>query len=116
MLQDQGKYDEAEKMYRRVIEGREKQLGTKHPDTLHSIHCFAIFLHQLKRYEMASEFYQGACDGFRSKLGPDHPTSVACVNNYSAMQTEKSRLRSVAVEQIDSAPTDSGYSSMAHGK
>jgi tetratricopeptide (TPR) repeat protein len=116
VLQDQGKYDEAEKMYRRALEGREKQLGGKHPDTLHSIHSLAFLLHQLKRYKMASELYQRACDGFRSKLGPDHPTTVACLNNYSAMQIEKSLLKSVADEQVDSAPTDSGYASMAHGK
>jgi len=116
VLQDQEKYDEAEKMYQRALEGREKQLGKEHPDTLHSIHCLALLLHQLKRYEMASELYQRACDGFRKTLGPDHPKTVACLNNYSAMQIEKSPLKSVADEQVNSAPTDSGYASMAHGK
>ena len=31
VLQDQGKYDEAEKLNRRALEGREKELGVQHP-------------------------------------------------------------------------------------
>ena len=42
MLQDQKKYNQAEKMHQRAIEGRRKTLGEEHPDTLHSIHCLAV--------------------------------------------------------------------------
>ena len=33
VLQYQGKYHEAEKLDRRALEGREKELGIHHPDT-----------------------------------------------------------------------------------
>jgi hypothetical protein len=36
ILQYQGKYEEAEDMNRRALEGREKVLGVDHPDTLDS--------------------------------------------------------------------------------
>jgi hypothetical protein len=37
LLQDQGKYEEAEAMNRRVLEGREKVLGKEHLDTPTSV-------------------------------------------------------------------------------
>lgn len=35
-LNSQGKYEEAEEMYRQVLQLRTKLLGTEHPDTLAS--------------------------------------------------------------------------------
>ena len=37
VLQDQGRYDEAEKMNRRGLKGSEKILGPNHPNTLTSV-------------------------------------------------------------------------------
>ena len=45
VLQDQGKYDEAEQMNRRALDGREKALGKEHPSTLTSVYCLAYLLH-----------------------------------------------------------------------
>ncbi|KAF2191901.1 hypothetical protein K469DRAFT_444419, partial [Zopfia rhizophila CBS 207.26] len=36
VLQYQGKYDEAERLNRRALEGYKKELGEQHPDTLRS--------------------------------------------------------------------------------
>ncbi|KAF1949112.1 hypothetical protein CC80DRAFT_555727, partial [Byssothecium circinans] len=37
VLERQGKYEEAEAMHQRALEGREKVLGREHPDTLTSV-------------------------------------------------------------------------------
>ena len=37
VLDSQGKYEEAEAMHRRALEGYEKVLGREHPDTLTSV-------------------------------------------------------------------------------
>ncbi|OJJ82683.1 tetratricopeptide repeat protein, partial [Aspergillus glaucus CBS 516.65] len=37
VLASQGKYEEAEAMYRRDLEGSEKVLGPEHPDTRQSV-------------------------------------------------------------------------------
>ena len=42
VLQDQGKYDEAEKLNRRVLKGMEKELGIHHPDVLASVNNLAL--------------------------------------------------------------------------
>jgi tetratricopeptide (TPR) repeat protein len=88
LLQNQGKYEEAETMNRRTLERKEKALGKEHPDTLTSVYCFAYLCHQQKRYNAASELYERACDGFQRALGPQYPTSIACCNNYSRMLGE----------------------------
>ncbi|KAF2174720.1 hypothetical protein K469DRAFT_519637, partial [Zopfia rhizophila CBS 207.26] len=68
-------YDEAEKLNRRVLEGRENKLGKDHPDTLTSVYCLAYLLHQQKPYKEASGLYQRACNGHKQKPGSHHPST-----------------------------------------
>ena len=70
VLHYQGKYDEAEKLNRRALEGREKEHRVQHPDTLTSVYCLAYLLHMAKRYIEAAELYQRACEGYIQELGP----------------------------------------------
>ena len=37
VYRDQGRYSEAEQLFRRALEGREEKLGPKHPDTLKTV-------------------------------------------------------------------------------
>ena len=41
---NQGRHTEAEPLYRRALDGREKVLGAEHPDTLASLNNLAILL------------------------------------------------------------------------
>jgi tetratricopeptide (TPR) repeat protein len=88
----QRKYDEAEKLHRRALEGREKELGVQHPDTLTSIYCLTYLLHRQSRYVEASKLYQRACDGYKEKLGVHHPTTIACHNDFSSMRKETEQI------------------------
>jgi len=87
VLQDEGKYDEAERLNRRALEGRKKELGEQHPDTLTSVYCLAYLLQKQTRYEGASELHKRACYGYQQKLGSQHPTTIACVNHYASCNT-----------------------------
>ncbi|KAL1970175.1 hypothetical protein VTN77DRAFT_6580 [Rasamsonia byssochlamydoides] len=51
VLENQGKYQEAEKMYRQALEGREKVLGPEHPDTVRSVDRLASVLKRLSMKE-----------------------------------------------------------------
>ena len=82
----QGKYEAAEEMNRRALEGYEKVLGKKHPDTLTSIYCLAYLLHQKRDYAVAFALYERAHSGYVSVLGPSHPTTVQCFNHMSSLQ------------------------------
>jgi hypothetical protein len=48
VLRRQGKYEAAEKMNRRALEGREKVLGKEHPSTLTSVEGLADLLERKK--------------------------------------------------------------------
>jgi hypothetical protein len=47
LLEAQGKLTEAEPLFRRALEGRERQLGAAHPDTLSSASALASLLQLL---------------------------------------------------------------------
>ncbi|KAF2872037.1 hypothetical protein BDV95DRAFT_628482 [Massariosphaeria phaeospora] len=82
-----GKYDEAEAMHRRDLEGSEKVLGREHPDTLTSVYRLAFFSHQEQHYSAAVSLYQRAYEGYVKVLGVQHPTAAACLGHYeSALQ------------------------------
>jgi hypothetical protein len=88
VLQYQGKYEDAEKLNRRALEGREKELGVHHPDTLTSVYCLAHLLHMTERYAEATELYERAYNGYVQKLGAQHPDTIACGNCLSTLQEE----------------------------
>jgi tetratricopeptide (TPR) repeat protein len=70
VLQYQGEYEEAEKLYQRALEGSEKELGVHHLDTLTSVYYLTYLLHTMKRYTEAAQRYQRAYDRHVQKLGP----------------------------------------------
>ncbi|KAL8865632.1 MAG: hypothetical protein Q9198_009229 [Flavoplaca austrocitrina] len=79
---EQGRYDEAEQMDRRALDGREKVLGKEHPDTLTSVDNLASVLRYQGKYEEAEPMNRRALDGYEKVLGKEHPstlTSVYCL-------------------------------------
>src|ERR1700727_2561557 len=62
VLQDQGKYQEAEVLYRQALEGREKMLGKEHPETLVSISKLALVLQNQGKYQEAEAMNRRALD------------------------------------------------------
>ena len=88
VLQYQGKYEAAEEMNRRALEGYENVLGVEHPNTLTSVYCLAYLLHQRKQYGPACKLYQRACQGFEISLGHDHPLTIQCHHHYIDIRKE----------------------------
>jgi tetratricopeptide (TPR) repeat protein len=67
VLSDQGKYEEAEKMHRKVLTLTEKVLGKEHPDTLTSMKNLALVLSRQRKYEEAEVMHRQALT-LREKL------------------------------------------------
>jgi tetratricopeptide (TPR) repeat protein len=76
VLLNQGKYEEAEAMNRRALDGREKVLGEEHPDTLKSFNNLASALQRQGKYEEAEAMIRRALDGCEKALGNDHPETT----------------------------------------
>ena len=63
LLKEQGKYDEAEPLYREALKVRRETLGDRHPDTLISINNFGGLLKNQGKYDEAEPLFREALTG-----------------------------------------------------
>ncbi len=69
----QGRYDEAEPMYKRALAIQEKTLGPEHPDTATSLYNLALLYDAQGRYDEAEPMYKRSiaiCVNGNLKLTP----------------------------------------------
>ncbi|KAN0067763.1 hypothetical protein V8E54_014010 [Elaphomyces granulatus] len=78
---DQGKLDEAEKMYQRALQGYEKTLGPDHTSTLHTVNNLGALYADQGKLDEAEKMYQRALQGYEEAWGPDHTSTLDTVNN-----------------------------------
>ena len=86
-----GRYDEAEPLYRRALEARERTLGNEHPDTLTSVNNLALLLRRTGRYDEAEPLYRRALEARERTLGNEHPDTLISVNNLAVLLDNKGR-------------------------
>ena len=79
---DQGRYADAEPLYKRALAIREKALGPDHPDVATSLNNLAELYRDQGRYADAEPLYKRALAIYEKALGPDHP-NVATVAQQS---------------------------------
>ena len=70
---DQGRYAEAEPLYKRALAIGEKALGPDHPDVAQSLNNLASCTTHQGRYAEAEPLYKRALAIREKALGPDHP-------------------------------------------
>jgi hypothetical protein len=83
VLQYQRKYEAAEEMNRRALEGKEKTLGKEHPDTLASLNGLTQSLLCQEKYEAVEEIYRRALEGKEKTLGKEHLETLTDVSNLA---------------------------------
>ncbi len=83
VLNDQGKYNEAESYYRRALAIREKQLGLHHPDTANSYNNLSHLLYRMARYAEAEPFLRRALEINTATLGDDQAMVALTRNNLA---------------------------------
>jgi tetratricopeptide (TPR) repeat protein len=85
VLQNQGKYEEAEPTNRRALEVYEKALGKEHPFTLASVKNLAMVLQDQGKYEVAEPMYRRAVEGKEKALGKEHLFTLTNVSNLASV-------------------------------
>ena len=78
-----GRYNDAEKIYERLLAGREENLGPDHPNVLQTVGDLALIYRYQGRYNEAEKLYQRALIGSEKKLGPDHLDTLTTVQNLA---------------------------------
>ena len=91
VLQSQGKYEAAEQISRRALEGTEKVLGVEHPRTLISVNNLASVLQEQEKYETAEGLHRRNVEVGEKALGEEHPETLTCVNNLALVLQEQGK-------------------------
>uniref|UniRef100_UPI000A752B74 tetratricopeptide repeat protein n=1 Tax=Geitlerinema sp. PCC 9228 TaxID=111611 RepID=UPI000A752B74 len=73
LYQSQGRYEEAEPLYRQALEMRKRLLGEQHPDVATSLNNLAELYRSQGRYDEAEPLYRQALEMFKRLLGEQHP-------------------------------------------
>jgi CHAT domain-containing protein/Tfp pilus assembly protein PilF len=84
-----GKYDEARLLGERVLEIRERALGSDHSDVAQSVNNLANLYSLKGDYTKAEPFYQRALTIREKALGPEHPDVVSSLNNLALLYSER---------------------------
>jgi tetratricopeptide (TPR) repeat protein len=93
LLEDQGKMKEAEVVYHRALDGKEKSLGSEHTSTLRTVNNLGILFRKQGKLKEAEVMYQRALDGQEKSLGPEHTSTLATVNNLGILYWKQGKLK-----------------------
>ena len=81
----QGRYAEAEPLYKRALEILEKVLGPDHPDVARGLNNLALLYDSQGRYAEAEPLYRRALGIKEKAFGPDHPDVAASLHNLATL-------------------------------
>jgi tetratricopeptide (TPR) repeat protein len=95
----QGRYEAAERMAQRALEGYEKALRVEHPDTLTSTDNLASVLRYQGKYEAAEEMNRRALEGREKTLGVEHPDTLISVSNLASVLQDQGKYK--AAEEMN---------------
>ncbi|KAL2864128.1 uncharacterized protein BJX67DRAFT_374130 [Aspergillus lucknowensis] len=101
-LQSDGRYGEAEIIYRNVLEMRERACGPDDVDTLTSVSNLGSVLADQGKYKKAEAMHRQALQGREKVLGPEHPDTLTSVSNLGLVLARQDKNREVeAMHQRD---------------
>ncbi|KAK7209415.1 hypothetical protein V2G26_016593 [Clonostachys chloroleuca] len=89
---DQGKFSEAEAMFNRALEGREKALGRDHTSTLDTVNNLGLVYKDQGKLSEAEAMFNRALEGKEKALGRDHTSTLDTVNNLGLVYKDQGKL------------------------
>lgn len=99
LYDDQGKHAEAEKMYRRALDGYEKAWGPDHTSTLDTVNNLGLLYVDQGKHAEAEKMYRRALEGYTSARGSDHPNTRRIARNLALLDERKQTPEKGAVHQ-----------------
>ena len=91
VYETQGKYAEAERLFKRALAIREKALGARPPRCGQTLNNLAIVYHEQGKYADAEALYKRALAIREKALGADHPDVAASLNNLAVVYRQQGR-------------------------
>ncbi|KAK1621875.1 hypothetical protein BDP81DRAFT_476751 [Colletotrichum phormii] len=93
LYSDQGRLKEAEAMYERALQGKEKAWGPDHTSTLDTVNNLGNLYSDQGRLKEAEAMYERALQGKEKAWGPDHTSTLDTVNNLGLLYKNQGRLK-----------------------
>lgn len=88
----QGRFDEAEALYRDALARRVRTLGPDHKGTLGTLGNLGLLLEKRGRYEEAETILHDLQERATRVLGRDDPTTLLALNNLAVVYDQQGRL------------------------
>jgi tetratricopeptide (TPR) repeat protein len=89
---NQGKYAQAEPLYKRALAIKEKALGPEHPVVATSLNNLAALYDTQGKYAQAEPLYKRALAILEKALGPEHPHVATSLENYATLLRNTKRV------------------------
>ena len=110
---DQGRYEEAEVLYKRFLRIRASALGMTHPEVARCFNDLAMVYEEENRYEQAESLYKRALTIRDQVLGANHSDVASSLNNLAEFYRNQSRYeeaeplykRALAIREQALGPT-----------
>jgi tetratricopeptide (TPR) repeat protein len=99
VLSNQGKYEQAEEMYRQVLRLKETVLGKENPSTLTSMNNLAEVLRNQGKYEQAEEMHRQKLRLCETMLGKEHPDTLISIDNLALVLRDQGKYEQA--EEMD---------------
>jgi Tfp pilus assembly protein PilF len=105
LCSNQGKYAEAEPLYKRALAIKEKTLGPDHPDVATSLHNLAWVYSREGKYKMAEPLYKRALAIKEQALGPNSPDVATGLENYVCLLRKTNRMEEATTMEARQRPS-----------
>lgn len=93
VLEALGKFDDAEPLARKALEGFRSKLGGHHPDTLRSVLHFSAVLRARGQFREAEGLCREVHSRFKKDLSPEHPDTITAEEYLAdSLEEEGSRM------------------------
>jgi tetratricopeptide (TPR) repeat protein len=96
LYHSQGKYTEAEPLFKQALAIREQRLGPQHPDTAQSLNNLAGLYQAQGKYAEAEPLYRRALEISEQQLGVQHPNTITVRKNYATLLREMQQAALIA--------------------
>jgi CHAT domain-containing protein/tetratricopeptide (TPR) repeat protein len=91
LYRDQGRFADAEPLYKRSLEIREKTLGPDHPDIAASLNTLANLYQSQSRYDDAAPLYKRALAIYLKAFGSNHRDVATTLGNLANLYLNQGR-------------------------
>lgn len=102
LLESQGQYDEAEKLYVESLLMKQRLFGTQHPEVANALENLATDLSDKGDLAGAEPLYRQSLAMWRKLLGEDHPEVATALHNLAVLEYDRGNTREALKSQRES--------------